>query len=72
MAPAIGGVMDRWPDDYECEGQIEISQCFQCANEGTQYCAACEGGDLHRTQDEKDYEDWMCDLMCGGADESDI
>ena len=47
----------------------EIKQCKGCANEGTEFCMICDDGDFHRTQDEKDYENWMCDLMCGGPDD---
>lgn len=59
-------------DNYECEGQMDIEQCMQCidcANEGSKFCIICSDGDFHMTQDEKAYNDFMCDIMCGGPED---
>lgn len=44
-------------------------KCDGCANEKTEYCAICVDGDMYRTEAQKAYDDFMCDLMCGMPEE---
>lgn len=49
----------------------QIKMCKGCANEETEYCAIFEEGDMYMTPDEKEYTEWMCDLLCPGVEEDD-
>lgn len=44
--------------------------CDGCAYEKTQYCLICVDGDMYTTEDQKAYNDMMCDLMCGDPDDN--
>lgn len=44
-------------------------ECDECANKDTLYCQMCENKDMFRTQEQKDYENYLCDLMCGIPEE---
>lgn len=43
--------------------------CRNCANAETDYCVICNDHDFHRTKEEKAYENWMCELLCGGVED---
>ena len=46
-----------------------MARCDLCANCDTFYCVVCEDGDFYRTYEQKAYEDYMCDLLCGESEE---
>ena len=41
--------------------------CKDCANK--EYCVICVDEDMYMTKEEKEYNDLMCDLMCGEVEE---
>lgn len=43
--------------------------CRGCANKNTSYCSLCKDEDFFRTKEQKEYEDWMCDMLCPQPEE---
>lgn len=39
--------------------------CSKCANKDTEYCWICLEHDMYRTKEQKEYEEYMRNLMCG-------
>lgn len=42
--------------------------CNECVNNGTEYCVICDDNEFFMSAEEKEYYEWMCNLMCGGVE----
>lgn len=43
--------------------------CEECGFKDSEYCLICKDFDMFKTKDEKEYLDYMCDLLCGDSEE---